>query len=230
MKKERQYYEAYDDRYRQVHQKSLKWFSDSPSQIVEETLQKYKTDDRMKILEIGCGEGRDAVYLLEKGYHVTATDISPVAIEHCKEWFPDYSNCFQVLDCLSQHLDEKFKFIYAVSVLHMLVLDKDRKRFYQFISNHLTDDGFALLCTLGDGKEESRSDIQSAFDLQKGIHETTGTELLIAGTSCRKVNFDTLGKEISNNSLELTESGITSIMPDFPTIMYAVVRKCSPAK
>lgn len=52
MKKERQYYEAYDDRYRQVHQKSLKWFSDSPSQIVEETLQKYKTDDRMKILEI----------------------------------------------------------------------------------------------------------------------------------------------------------------------------------
>ncbi len=55
MKKERQYYEAYDDRYRQVHQKSLKWFSDSPSQIVEETLQKYKTDDRMKILEIGCG-------------------------------------------------------------------------------------------------------------------------------------------------------------------------------
>lgn len=106
MKKERQYYEAYDDRYRQVHQKSLKWFSDSPSQIVEETLQKYKTDDRMKILEIGCGEGRDAVYLLEKGYHVTATDISPVAIEHCKEWFPDYSNCFQVLDCLSQHLDE----------------------------------------------------------------------------------------------------------------------------
>ena len=83
---------------------------------------------------------------------------------------------------------------------------------------------------MGDGKEESRSDIQSAFDLQKRIHETTGTELLIAGTSCRKVNFDTLGKEISNNSLELTESGITSIMPDFPTIMYAVVRKCSPAK
>lgn len=112
----------------------------------------------------------------------------------------------------------------------MLVLDKDRKRFYQFISNHLTDDGFALLCTLGDGKEESRSDIQSAFDLQKRIHETTGTELLIAGTSCRKVNFDTLGKEISNNNLELTESGITSIMPDFPTIMYAVIRKCSPAK
>lgn len=105
-----------------------------------------------------------------------------------------------------------------------------RKKFYPFIYEHLSDDGFALLCTMGDGKEEWCSDIKSAFDPQKRIHETTGTELLIAGTSCRKVNFHTLGKEISSNKLELTESGITAIMPDFPTIMYAVVRKGSAAK
>ena len=48
MKKERHYYEAYDDRYKQVHQRSLKWFSDSPSRIVEETLLKYKTNDNPK--------------------------------------------------------------------------------------------------------------------------------------------------------------------------------------
>ena len=108
MKKERHYYEAYDDRYKQVHQRSLKWFSDSPSRIVEETLLKYKTNDNPKIIELGCGEGRDAVYLLNKGYHVTATDISPVVIEHCKEWFPDYSCSFTVLDCLSRRLNDTF--------------------------------------------------------------------------------------------------------------------------
>ena len=230
MKKERHYYEAYDDRYKQVHQRSLKWFSDSPSRIVEETLLKYKTNDNPKIIELGCGEGRDAVYLLNKGYHVTATDISPVVIEHCKEWFPDYSCSFTVLDCLSRRLNDTFDFIYAVSVLHMLVLDNDRKRFYQFIYEHLREDGFALLCTLGDGKEEWSSDIGSAFELQKRTHETTGRELEITGTSCRKVNFNTLGKELADNKLELLESGITPIEPDFPAIMYAVIKKYIPAE
>lgn len=230
MKRERQYYEAYDDRYRQVHQKSLKWFSDCPSEIVEETLIKYKKDNKLKIIEIGCGEGRDAVYLLNKGYNVVATDISPVVIEHCKEWFPDYSSSFKVLDCLSQQLNDKFDFIYAVSVLHMLVVDEDRKQFYQFIYEHLREDGFALICTMGDGNEEWHSNIASAFNLQKRTHESTGQEILIAGTSCRKVNFNTLRKELGNNNLKLLESGITSIKPDFPTIMYAVVKKYIPAE
>lgn len=68
MKKEREYYEAYDDRYKQVHQKSLKWFSDNPSKIVDETIKEYGISKEAKIIEIGCGEGRDAIYLLENGY------------------------------------------------------------------------------------------------------------------------------------------------------------------
>lgn len=225
MKDDRHYYEAYDDRYRQVHQKSLKWFSDSPSKIVEETIQKYKITRDSKIIEIGCGEGRDAVSLLKNGYNVIATDISSIAIAHCKEWFPNFSNSFKILDCLSQQLTEHFDFIYAVSVLHMLVLDTDRKLFYKFIFNHLKEDGIALICTIGDGKEEWSSNIEHAFELQKRKHEETGEELLIAGTSCRKVGFDTLRKEIYDNNLKLLESGTTSIIPDFPTIMYAVLEK-----
>ena len=50
MKKEREYYEAYNDRYKQVHQKSLKWFSDSPSKIVDETIKKYGISKEAKII------------------------------------------------------------------------------------------------------------------------------------------------------------------------------------
>ncbi len=225
MEKERQYYEAYDDRYKQVHQKSLQWFSNSPSKIVEETLSKYKITNNSKIIEIGCGEGRDSVHLLRSGYNVLATDISPIVIEYCKEKFSDFSHCFHILDCLSQQLNDKFDFIFAVSVLHMLVLDSDRKSFYQFLYAQLKDDDVALICTMGDGKEEWHSNIKDAFEIQKRNYETTGVEVLIAGTSCRKVNFSTFHKEIDDNELELLESGTTSIIPDFPAIMYAVVKK-----
>ena len=83
---------------------------------------------------------------------------------------------------------------------------------------------------IGRRQRKWSSDIGSAFELQKRTHETTGQELEIAGTSCRKVNFNTLGKELADNKLELLESGITSIEPDFPTIMYAVIKKYIPAE
>lgn len=225
MEKERQYYEAYDDRYEQIHKKSLQWFSNSPSKIVEEVIANYIISGDSKILEIGCGEGRDAVHLLEIGYDILATDISPAAIAYCKEKLPSYSHCFWVLDCLSQQMNNRFDFIYAISVLHMLVLHEDRKSFYNFIYHHLKDDGIALICTIGDGKEEWQSNIDQAFELQKRNHGGTGEEVFIAGTSCRTVSFSTFHKEIADSELELLESGITSIIPDFPTIMYAVVKK-----
>lgn len=225
MKEQKRYYEAYNDRYEQIHQKSLQWFSNSPSEIVAETIHKYGISIISKLLEIGCGEGRDAAYLMKNDYDVLATDISPVAIDYCKKCVPNKPQCFKVIDCLNERLNEKYDFIYAVSVLHMLVLDKDRNLFYKFICEQLKDSGIALICTMGNGIEEWNTDISKAFELQKRTHEATGEEVYIANTSCRVIGFNTLHKEINENNLVLIESGITSIEPDFPTIMFAVVKR-----
>ncbi|MDR2686751.1 MAG: class I SAM-dependent methyltransferase [Oscillospiraceae bacterium] len=223
--RKRKYYEAYDDRYKQVHRKSLHWFSGLNSKIVEEIIGKYKIPKASKLLEIGCGEGRDAIYLLKNGYHLLATDISPAAIQYCRSNCPEYAEAFRVLNCLADRMEEAYDFIYAVAVLHMLVLDEDRAQFYRFIYEQLTDTGIALICTIGDGKEEWSSDISTAFELQPRVHDVTGEELHIAGTSCRKVSFETLSREITNSNLVIVESGLTSIDPDFPVIMYAVVQR-----
>ena len=115
--------------------------------------------------------------------------------------------------------------VITIAVVHMLVQDEDRQSFYKFLYNQLKETGIALLCTIGDGTEERRTDISQAFDLQKRTHEATGKEMFIAGTSCRMVSFDTLSKEIAENNLILLDRGITAIEPDFPTIMYAIVKK-----
>lgn len=221
----RKYYEAYDDRYKQVHKESLTWFSENNSNIVIDTINQYFDKSQIQILEIGCGEGRDAQYLLSKGFHVLATDISNTAIEYCKRSYPEYTDCFQVLNCLVDRLQTKFDFIYAIAVIHMLVQDEDRQSFYEFIYDQLNQSGIALVCSIGDGSEEQKTDAAQAFHLLKRTHEATGKELFIAATSCRKVSFATLAMELADNNLTILDRGLTSIIPDFPTIMYVIVKK-----
>ena len=220
---ERKYYEAYDDRYRQIHSRNLQWFDDAPTPIVVETICKYGLREHQRILELGCGEGRDAYPLLKQGYPVLATDISPAAIAYAQKKWPEFHENFAVLDCISGKLPEKYDFIYAVAVVHMLVEDTHRDAFYTFIRNHLSPYGIALICTMGDGNLERQTDIRTAFELQNRTHEPTGQEVSVASTSCRMVSFETLYQELERNGLSILETGATSAPPDFPMLMYAVV-------
>ena len=218
----RKYYEAYDDRYRQVHSQNLQWFYDDPTPIVMETIKKFGIGYSHNILELGCGEGRDAYPLLKQGYKVSATDISTAAIRYAQEKFLEFADNFAVLDCVAGVMHGKFDFIYAVAVLHMLVDDADRDAFYTFIREHLNPKGIALICTMGDGAMERQTDISTAFELQKRTHEQSGKEVQIANTSCRIVSFDRFCRELERNGLLIVEDGITSALPDFPMLMYAI--------
>ena len=76
---------------------------------------------------------------------------------------------------------------------------------------------------MGDGVFEMQSDIRQAFELQEREHESG--KMLVAGTSCRMVSFHTFGEELARNGLQVLEQGITSALPDFNSLMYAVVKK-----
>ncbi len=218
------YYEAYDKRYKQVHDKGLAWSPANNTKIVEEVINKYHLEQE-NMLEIGCGEGRDAKYLLDKGYDVLATDISKEAIDYCIKNDPNNKDNYQVLDVLKDNSsDDKYGFIYSIACLHMLVLDEDRNKYYTYIYNHLKNNGYALILTMGDGIKESTSDITKAFNDTKRTHQETNQEIEVATTSCRIVNFDTLFKEM-NNKFEIVEYGVTNIKNHFDKIMYILLKK-----
>lgn len=224
---ERKYYEAYDDRYRQVHGFGLQWSGDEPAPIVAQVLQRYPIGKTASVLELGCGEGADAAFLLRQGYRLLATDISPAVIEYDRKKYPEYADHFGVLDCIRGNLPEKFDFIYAVAVIHMLVEDEDRAGFYRFIRKHLTPGGKALICTMGDGTMERKTDPGIAFELQERTHQATGRQLKIAATTCRMVTFDRFRAELKQSGLGIVEEGLTHCPPDFPVMMYAVCEAAS---
>ena len=60
------YYKAYEKRYKQVYENGCLWSSNNPSPDVIETIVNNGITTDKKILEIGCGEGRDAIILLNK--------------------------------------------------------------------------------------------------------------------------------------------------------------------
>lgn len=219
------YYEAYDDRYRQVHKENLMWFAQTPSQIVLETITELGINHTDKILELGCGEGRDAGYLMNHGYNLLATDVSQAAIEFCKARWSEYGNHFRVLDCVQGSLDGQYDFIYAVAVVHMLVEQDDRDGFYRFIYSHLKEHGAALICTMGDGELERCTDVTKAFDLQERVHEGSGKTLKIASTSYRAVSFETFKRELTGNGFRIRSLGVTDVQPDYFKMMYAIVEK-----
>ncbi|MGB5169620.1 MAG: class I SAM-dependent methyltransferase [Acidimicrobiia bacterium] len=69
--------DMWNDRYRE----SETVFGDEPNQFLVEIATKL---DRGTALDLGCGQGRNALWLAERGFAVTGLDLSPVAIEQAR--------------------------------------------------------------------------------------------------------------------------------------------------
>ena len=80
----------------------------------------------MKVLDIGCGEGKDAVYMAKKGYTVTAFDLTESGIAKTKRLAEDNRVRIKayVDDINTFETDERFDIIYSSGTLQYLQKDK----------------------------------------------------------------------------------------------------------
>lgn len=219
------YYKAYDKRYKQVYKLSELWEVTDKTPTVINTILKYNISKSNKILELGCGEGRDAFYLLKEGYNILAVDYSKTVINKCNELTNNkYVNNFRQFDIIEDKLDEKFDFIYSVAVIHMFVEQNDRDTFYKFIKKHLTGTGIALIISMGDGQSEFKTNINDAFNNAKRKNINSGKDIMVAKTSCRVKNMTNMEKEIINNGLKIIDEGILDDVPNFDKCMFFIVK------
>lgn len=72
----------HDERYNQAEY----YWGMRPSEICFRILQLHPPDRPLRLLDIGCGEGRNAVFFARNGYHVTAFDSSPKGIEKTRQF------------------------------------------------------------------------------------------------------------------------------------------------
>ncbi len=74
------YYWGYDERYRTVYEAGAEtWETRAPNEAVEH-LVREGTLAVGCVLDLGCGEGRDSIFLAKHGFTVVGVDVSPAAL------------------------------------------------------------------------------------------------------------------------------------------------------
>lgn len=221
-----EYYKAYEKRYSQVYEKNMMWSASEYTPDVINFLNTYNITKDNKILDLGCGEGRDAIHLLKQGYNLLAVDYSKTVIEMCNKLTSNkYKDKFMQFDLIKDKMDKTFDFIYSIAVLHMFITKEHRDSFFSFVREHLNENGKCLICVLGDGKKEYVSNINEAFKNTKRTVMNNDAEIEIATTSCKIVNWQNLEYEIQKNNLIIENKWISNEIPEFNSSMCVVVTK-----
>ncbi len=208
------------------HQYKKAWTGKKPSKTIKNLLKKYKANIHSKILEIGCGEGQNAIYLTKKHFHVQAFDVSPSAIQWCKQQAVKHridENIFFVMDALHNDFSESYDFIYTVAVLHMLVTPEDRMQFLNFIYRNLNVNGKAFIIIMGDGVHEKETDPNLAFDI---VDRKFGNQVVkVANTSCKIVNWEHFTEELHQAKFQIIDHYLDTKIRGFNSCMIAIVTK-----
>ena len=117
-----------------------------------------------KALDLGCGDGRHALFLAGKGYHVTAVDFSPVAIKKL-ESISKVKKLDKVLElhfCDARDFDypsEEFDFVAAVTLFDH-VPKKDVRPLFDKVAGSMKTEGviFIKVHTVNDPGKLNGSD------------------------------------------------------------------------
>ena len=101
---------------------SLKYENADVSEIQELLVTTF--EKKAKLLEIGCGSGRDASFMTKKGFNVIAIDGSKNMIDEAKKIHPELSNTlFHKTLPNNLKFDTKFDSIYSIATLMHLSKD-----------------------------------------------------------------------------------------------------------
>jgi tellurite methyltransferase len=89
--------------------------------------KKIKNKKANKLLDVGCGNGRDTLFFFKKGLDIRGIDISKTAIRNNKKII---KKIFYLKDICSRSffLKEKFSIIYARFFLH--AIDREKENFF----------------------------------------------------------------------------------------------------
>ncbi|MCL2079762.1 MAG: methyltransferase domain-containing protein [Oscillospiraceae bacterium] len=94
----------------------------NPSQMCLEVVKLMPPDRHIKVIDIGCGEGKDAVFLARCGYDVSAFDLSSSGVEKVKRLAEKAKvsvNVFKA-DILEYRLNCHYDILFSSGVLHYI--------------------------------------------------------------------------------------------------------------
>jgi ubiquinone/menaquinone biosynthesis C-methylase UbiE len=133
-----------------------------------------------KTLDVGCGTGNYAKYLSLMGFEVLGIDFSEKAIELARrKYISEKRLTFNVGNAFSlSKINQKFDFIYEVSLLHNIPPRK-REQYIDQILSVLNSKGKFLVCCFSDQDEHFKGNKEVYFpDLDNTVYPLSEKELV----------------------------------------------------
>lgn len=114
----------------------------TPNNLCYEIMKLRPPVKPLKVLDIGCGEGKDAVFLAKNGYIVSAFDVAESGLEKGKllaEKCGTYVDFFKA-NILDFRLTEKYDVIFSSGVFHYITADL-RAEVTENLKTHTNENG-----------------------------------------------------------------------------------------
>ena len=141
---------------------------DYPSPFAEYVANKLS--NQQTILEVGCGNGRDAKFLASQGHLVTGLDRSGEAIELCKKLYSVESLefFFGTITDIAKINKKKYSLIYSRFVIHAMSLNEEIKTLNMSHKLLNKDGQFFVECRSINDPLSSKGDILSNTERIEG--------------------------------------------------------------
>lgn len=132
------------------------FWAKEPAKFVKLFVNKYCNDLNHKtVLDLGAGEGKNAVYIAAKGAIVIAVDLSPIALSRfCLQ--PNYNLARDKIKVYQQNImgldfeNGSFDVIIAYGILHCLSSKKEVETMIERIKRWLVPNGHFICTTFTD--------------------------------------------------------------------------------
>jgi SAM-dependent methyltransferase len=143
------YYYGYADRYEEVYRHGgTTWETKDPNDTLMQTLEQLEMDP-CRAIDLGCGEGRDAIFLARNGFKVLGVDVSNAALQKARKRAQQESvNCYFLerdVITLRGVPDRSFDFAINMGCLHMIPDQESRSRHLARVFEVLCLGGWFLL-------------------------------------------------------------------------------------
>lgn len=107
------------------------YWGTKPADFLNDLIALRRPDASVRVLDIGCGEGKDAVYMAEQGYSVTAFDVTESGVRKTKRMAAERGVSIDafVADINDFSLDARFDIIYSTGTIQYL-RDEEKDSFF----------------------------------------------------------------------------------------------------
>jgi SAM-dependent methyltransferase len=144
------YYWGYDARYQRVYDAGADlWETDSPNESLLTMLVHRPPPPDAKIIDLGCGEGRDSIHLAQRGYDVVGVDVSRAALGMARARSAELGLACRFLErdvvYLRGMAAGRFDLAINMGCLHMLADDELRARHLRRVHDILRVGGELLI-------------------------------------------------------------------------------------